>query len=299
MGGLKASYQKPALTIHQQISHMQSQGVVVSNLEQARHILTFVSYYRLQPYIYFSKQKLTKPLSFNESWQRYLFDRELRLLLLDVIERIEVAFRSALANGMGIAHGPHWYVKRELFSRETSYRNFMSKVDRVCTMRDQHDIRAYLNKYDQPGCPPIWILLESLSFNDCSKLYRNIKSVSDRKKVAQFFNLHPTLIDSWMSCLCYLRNLCAHHSRVWNRWFVRTPLAYKNNASNTVKQHSFHQQVIVIDRLMRVIAPQSSWKEKLYQLVEKHDHIPYDEMGFPADWKAAEFWPYAAISATS
>ena len=92
-------YNKIAITIQEQITLLQGRGLQVNDIAIAEHFLSNISYYRLEGYwwpMQADKVKhIFKPNSrFEDVIALYNFDRELRLLIFDVIERIEVGFRT-------------------------------------------------------------------------------------------------------------------------------------------------------------------------------------------------------------
>ena len=92
-----------------------------------------------------------------------------------------------------------------------------------------------------------------------------------------------------MKALTYTRNLCAHHSRLWNRFFVNKPqvdinISIYNNTS------PFYLQAYIINNLLNKISPDNQWKKNLYDLFISHPQIPFSEMGFNKNWKDDDFW---------
>ena len=104
-------FEKPPLTIKQQADLLCQRGLV-GDPDRMQQCLKVVSYYRLSGYWYpfwRSDDTFKSDTSFAEVWTRYAFDRQLRLLVMDAIERIEVAVRSKLAHYHAIAHGAFAY----------------------------------------------------------------------------------------------------------------------------------------------------------------------------------------------
>lgn len=92
--------------------------------------------------------------------------------------------------------------------------------------------------------------------------------------------------------LTYTRNLCAHHSRLWNRWFVIPPLIPKNSPIKSPIDGNYRFQLIVfvLDQLLEKIAPESNWKIRLFELFERNEKFPGVAMGFNADWRNDLIW---------
>jgi len=298
-------YIKPALTISQQIEFLTSQGLHIGNQTLANQVLSSVSYYRLSSYLLPFKlahqdnapRKFKENATFEQIWQLYQFDRELRLLVADAIEKIEVAFRAALANVTSNRLHPFWYVERQFFkAKSTKKRDFFDdylKTVRTVSMNKQEVfIQHYHQHYSEPEFPPIWMMIEALSFGACSKMFDNIQSKEIRNEIASFLGQHTTVIESWIRTLTYTRNLCAHHSRLWNRWFVIPPLIPKNSPINPHIDGNYRFQLIafVLQQLLEKIEPGSNWKTRLFKLFERNETFPGIAMGFKADWRDDLIW---------
>lgn len=298
----KQKYTKPSLTIEQQIEFLTKQGLQIENHGLAQNVLSVVSYYRLSGYLlpfklshnHINPRQFKENIAFEHVWQLYQFDRELRLLVSDAIEKIEVAFRTALVNVTSVAFDPFWYVERAYFKSDKPYQIVLDNVKEVIRNKQELFIQHYFKKYNTPEYPPIWMMVEALSFGICSKLFHNIKSIAIRNEIAAYLGQHTTVIESWIRTLTYTRNLCAHHSRLWNRWFVNPPLIPKHDLARsnffTTENYRFHLIAYILQQLLEKIAPKSHWKEKLFDLFKKYENYPGIEMGFKSDWKTDPFW---------
>lgn len=302
-------YSKPSLTIDQQIEFLTSQGLQIKDRGLAHHVLSTVSYYRLSAYLLPFKQphENASPRLFKENatlekiWQLYQFDRELRLLVADAIEKIEVAFRAALTNVTSNRFHPFWYVDRHYFKQNKSttttkrkdfFDDFLKTVRIISGNKQELFIQHYHRKYNAPEFPPIWMMIEALSFGTCSKMFDNIQLKEVRNEIASFLGQHTTVIESWIRSLAYTRNLCAHHSRLWNRWFVIPPLIPKTAlvVPPIDGNYRFHLIAFVIQKLLEKIAPDSNWLITLFNLFKKNADFPGIEMGFIADWGSDPVW---------
>ncbi|MBA2654816.1 MAG: Abi family protein [Gammaproteobacteria bacterium] len=296
----KRKYTKLPLSVEDQVSFLKQQGLIINNLAYASQILEAVSFYRLSGYTLPFKEphtlgprKFKTSVTFELIWHIYQFDKELRLLVSDAIEAIEIAFRTSLVNKMSILYGGHWYLEKHHFKNPKQHSLFIKAVDQIIRDKSEVFIKHYYEHYSNPFYPPVWMLAECLSFGTCSKLFRNLKSVADKKSISEIFQQHPTVIDSWMASLTYTRNLCAHHSRLWNRWFVISPLLPKNDpvASRIgVKDFSFYRVAYILDKLITSFSVNSSWKKRLNKLFDNYPDVPFHMMGFSKEWGKDSFW---------
>src|SRR6185312_6268241 len=154
-----------------------------------------------------SEWKFKPLISFDSIWKFYVFDRELRLLVMDALERIEIAFRTALSDTMSLLYEPHWYLNRELFKNIELHDVLLKQITEICRYRndDQH-IKKYYGQYSHPDFPPSWIIMEFLSFGACLSTFQNLKKLNDKKAICRLLTYNPVAIESWMAALRYTRN---------------------------------------------------------------------------------------------
>jgi abortive infection bacteriophage resistance protein len=106
-------YDKPPLSIADQIALLRRRGLVIADTAVAEHWLEHTNYYRLRGYwLPFEdtpaggEHKFRQGTTFEDVTSLYVFDRHLRLLVLDLIERIEVSVRTQWAHQLGMRHVP-------------------------------------------------------------------------------------------------------------------------------------------------------------------------------------------------
>lgn len=310
-------FTKPPLTLAQQLAKWQSRGLVVGNEAKALHYLRFIGYYRFSAYT-LPFQDLAHPdkhfradSTFDLVLGLYVFDRELRLLVLDALERVEVAVRACLVNEMCVKHGAHWFMEAKHFRPLPTapgtrpyfdHNGFLNNIDeelgiptRAYAPSAPHNevfINHYYAKYGDPYLPPAWMVFEVLSMNRLSQAYANLKEPDDRIRIASHFGVDEQVLQKWLHCLSYVRNLCAHHRRLWNVKLVIKPLIAKKHMAliPDADRDRFYAVAIILNYLMGIIAPQSRWHERLAALMVKHSGGGLRAMGFPVDWRSKEFW---------
>ena len=153
-----------------------------------------------------------------------------------------------------------------------------------CTIKqaNSHEvfIRHYKKNYSAPILPPSWMLIELLSFGAWSKLYKNLNKRSDRKHISDMFSISPTELISWLHCITYIRNLCAHHARLWNRHFTFRPQIVEKYKKFMTPNHTFCAQATMLNALLHVISPDVSWVNSLRSLLFSNESINKSFMGF-------------------
>lgn len=300
MSGTSQFYQQPPLTIEQQLQVLIRRGLVIKNPHRVRHYLRFIGYYRLSGYFRSFQVPghpdhiFKKHTTFDSILQLYIFDRKLRLLVMDAVERIEVAVRATISNTMSEKHGAHWYLKSELFKTNFNHDDFLKKVEHETGYKNpkkQNDsCQHYFKRYKKPPLPPSWIVAEVLSIGTWSNIFRNLRSHKDRKKISDQYYLHFNIMTSWLHSFTYLRNLCAHHSRLWNRKFTVKPIIAKKFKKHLENNTSFYAQAAVLNVFLSVIADGSRWQYRLLDLLRNHQNIAIERMGFIENWYKDPFW---------
>jgi len=307
----KQNYCKPALTIDQQLDLLVARGLTIPDRDKARHYLNYIGYYRLSGYFLTFQQSTSgtvphsfkKDITFKDVLDCYIFDRELRLLVMDAIERIEVAFRACISNTMSESHGPHWFMNSTHFIPRFKHAELLDRIRRetfhssVTSARNhprrESFIHHYYETYSHPDLPPSWMVVEVMSLGTLSSIYASLASRDMQKIICQPFGINHLVMESWLHTLTYLRNLCAHHARLWNRQFSIKPTIMKAYQKQLGRNATFYAQAAMLYVLMYIIADGSQWQRRLAELLDKHPHVFIPAMGFPEGWKEDPFWRMA------
>lgn len=215
-------FDKPFQTIQQQIEILTKRGLIID--EDAEHYLKHLNYYRLSGY-WLPFQKDTKTHLFNSNTKfsdvlnLYTFDREFRLLLLDAIERIEVSIRTHWAYYFSKEYGPHAYLDCHLSNNVQWHAQNLLLLEKERQRSDEQFIKHFDSNNNTP---PIWAICEVMSLGLLSRWLKSLKPSSCRNEIGHSYGLDYGVLISFIEHLTYLRNLCAHHSRVWNRKMIKT-----------------------------------------------------------------------------
>ena len=222
-------YTKQPLSIEDQISKLRSQGLIIVDEECVKKVLGEVSYFRFAAYLRpMEEDKQTHQFKAGSTFENavalYEFDNELRQLLFSAIQRIEVALRSQIIQHFSMHHGAFWFMQMDLHDSEHRFLENLNSLDREVTRSKEDFIKEHFRNYDKPEFPPAWKTLELASLGTLSKLYYNFADKKTKKIVAREFNLpQHEVLESWMRSLAALRNHCAHHARIWNRFLNAAP----------------------------------------------------------------------------
>lgn len=147
----------------------------------------------------------------------YEFDRSLRLLIFSVIDQIEIALRAQIISQYVFIYGSSWHLNQNLF-KDKNYNAFKQSWDDDILRSKERFILKYKSHKDFPAILSCWMCVEVLSFGSLSKLYSNLEDDKFECKIniAKFFGLSPTIFESWLNHISVVRNICAHHGKLWD-----------------------------------------------------------------------------------
>ena len=300
----KLLYTKPALTYSEQINQLIERGLTFENPKKVKHLLEVVSYYRLSGYWFpmlKDKQKhiFKENSNFETAFNIYKFDRELRALIIRELEKIEVAVRTKMIYILSHSKGAFWRKDISNFSNSSKHQETLKKIDVEYSRSDEEFIKSFKNKYSN-NLPPNWMIFETSSFGVLSSLYNNLKPSRDKRDIANFFGLSERVFSSWLHSIVYLRNICAHHSRLWNKEMRIQPMIPSNTKYSFLKTHNLNTSNIANNKsyfilsmtiyLMNIVNPKHTIQNKFKSLLTKYPNIDTRAMGFPINWENESLW---------
>ncbi len=166
-------FNKPPLSVHDQIGLLQGRGMVIADEARATRVLQHINYYRLRAYwLPFetapadanAEHAFRPGTDFDNVVGMYVFDRKLRVLLLEAIERVEIAMRTHWAQVLAERYGAHAYLQGHLFQKPGIYEACLQNVDDELRRSNATFVQHYRDKYTQPSRPPIWAISELLTW---------------------------------------------------------------------------------------------------------------------------------------
>lgn len=315
-------YAKPYLDVHGQIAQLKARGMTITDDAKAHAYLSRLGYYRLSGYWYpFRRSTQTadpadKPIiavhddfkpgsEFRHVIELYVFDKRLRLLALDAIERIEVCLRVEIALLLGKRDPLGHRNARELDVRFTSaahgesgHQKWLRRLNDAESRSKEEFVKSFRSKYD--GDLPIWMTIELWDFGLLSVFYAGMRH-SDREAIAARYGVNQHLMKSWLRSINHLRNICAHHARLWNRAIADQPAMPKHGTIHELDHIAGHPNatfriyaiVAIIRYLLKRINPTSTWAQRMSEQVAAFPAIPglsVEQSGFPPNWRIEALW---------
>lgn len=298
-------YTKESLTLQEQIDQLIARGLLITEEDNAIHFLSHISYYRLAGYWWPMQQDkenhLFKPNSkFADVIALYNFDRELRVVLFDVIEKIEISLRTKLIYHLSHEFSPWWFQDLTIFQNTAEAVKTLFHIDEEIERSKDQFIKEHKKKHkDDLRYPPAWKTLELTSFGGLSKLYGNLKNTIKSKDTiaAEFGVVNHTFLPSWLQSIAQIRNYCAHHSRLWNKNLPGRPKLLPNPPNkwilNVPKENEWQMLYIhlcCMKYLINIIQPENHFSQSLLGLFKKYPNVDPNAVGMKPEWFNEPLW---------
>src|SRR5690554_36239 len=304
------TFNKPPYSYVQLLNKLTDRGLSIADRESATVHLRNIGYFRLIGYGLAYEQycehgnrigQYKQDTSFDDLVDVYITDRKIRSLLLGAIERIEIAVRNIINHDLACKYNnAHWYMDSALFkeSDDFSHAGLLNEIKRHTLKNAEAGsdkegkrevfIHHYYNHYDQPDYPPCWMVAEILPLGSWSKVYEHLSVSKDRKIISRQLDLAPATMQSWLHSITYLRNMCAHHSRLFGRKFVIRP----NKAKGTpfLDENRLFNFVCIVFRILKTISPDSNWLDRFHDELDALDAELMTQYGFKENWLEDSFW---------
>lgn len=283
-------------TIDEQLDILISRGLKVNNKEKAKKFLLHNNYYRVSGYSLTLRNHdvFFKSAEFQNIVDIYNFDHELRHIILEYIEIIEVTVKSVYSYIFTKQHGSIGYLNPNFFTNTDKYNDIIQKAEAQKKARLPHE--AYLKHYieDLNQEVPFWAYVDLLTISNISFLY-TISETDIKNEVASEFGLTmkkgSQIFAKYMHSMTIIRNLCAHGSRLYNRLFEQKPslnrkeqaLLIKDEQGNIDNSHLYG--FILIMRRLLSKDDFEEMKKKIINLTKTYPFVSMHYYGFRCDWK--------------
>jgi abortive infection bacteriophage resistance protein len=294
-------YIKPALSFEAQVEQLARRGMLFNDPAAAARTLAHVSYYRLSAYWHPFKRpddSFEAGTRFETAVSLYEFDRHLRLQLLDAIERAEVGLRTALTYRLGHDFGAFAHCDRRHFRREFKFHRWLHQACQTAEQSNEVFVQHFKRKYEEFPELPLWMVTEILPFGALSRLYEAMLPEQQRP-IAREYGVHHEVLRSWLRSLSYVRNLCAHHSRVWNRELAVSPDVPRHlpdwQPPTTPTNKRVFAVLLILRQVLKSHADGRHWQARVSELIRSQALPPVSRaaMGLPEHWLDHPLWNVA------
>ena len=283
---MKKIYQEP-ISIENQVKNLIDLGLLVEDKSYAKKILGRISYYRLiKAYSITLKKdgRYISGISFEDIVSLYKFDRELRQLIFETIEHIEVSLRAVITNYFSLKYGNFGYKDLSNVGKyKNRYKEALNDLERE-TKRNRRSpfIKNFKDNYEG-GEIPLYAVIEVASFGTLSKMYKNMKN-EDKSKIAKVFHTDYHYFESWIENFAYIRNICAHYGRLYGAKLTKSPKLYKEYLKNNISNNTIFATLVNL----KIVSEEENYKNfyhDLIALIARYENIELRHVGFIENWK--------------
>lgn len=297
----KKDYPKKIISFDAQIQQLRERNMTIEDEETAKQFLRNISYFRLQGFwwefqIDKDNHKFKPETKFEDVINLYTFDRKLRLLIFDALERIEISLRTKMIYYLSIEKDQWWFEDSEVFFSQKYFEESLEDIDKELARTKEIFIDSHYVNYGDENRPPAYKTLEVISFGCISKLYSNLRNdITAKDRIAKEFNLpNFNFLKSWLKSFNTVRNIIAHHSRLWNRSIDFPPKSLHKTEYDFIEipanVNSLYHCLSCIIFVLNKVSSGHKVKEKIVELFAENGFVDLTEMGFPENWKEQPLW---------
>ena len=303
-----------------QLQILKDRGLQIGDDARAQTDLERIGYYCLSGYWYpfrtlkpqpmglsFREDKFIVGSKFEDAVALYVFDKNLRLLALDALERIERAIRVDVAHLLGahdcfaqhetaLFHGN--FATRTIaqgrYSGKTEHQVWLDRYEALVRQNQRQPFVAHnLTKHQKL---PIWVAIEILDFGALSRLFAGMK-FADKAVIAAKYGLASGIeLEQWLRSLNLIRNVAAHHSRLWNMNVLElSPIPQYDAQWQQLKNARPFMYFCLMQKLLATICPDSGWRNRFVGLTSAfptpdNKAVTVQDFGTVPGWENWGLW---------
>ena len=315
-------YNKPHLTFEEPLQKLKNNKLVISNDSFAIKKLSHTNYYRLSAYFLpfqypknsTHSNKFFDDVEFREIINLYDFDAKLRRLIFGALEVLEVYVRTQIAYHHALKYGAFGYLEHANFQCDTVvFEELMEDIKKESKRSDEIFVNHFREKYNATDLP-LWSVVEVLSLGTISKLFYAMHN-DDKQLVCSQVSVSTTVFGKWLHAFTIVRNICAHHSRIWNKELrVSFAIPSKNplfDPLRKITKAKFKEEkageliyenrefdnnssvffaLSVIKYFFDSMGEEVDFVNELKTLIKEHPSVDLKAMGFVDGWEDLDIW---------
>ncbi len=297
----KLPFSKPWRSHEDQVALLQQRGLVIGNTVAAATYLGHINYYRFSGYCLAFEQtrhQFLPGITFEQIQAAYEFDRVLRDLVTEALEVVELDLRSAIAYQFGRQHGAFGHTNAGSFFGRFRHKEWLDKLHEEAGRSSELFIKHFRATYVEFPDLPIWMAAEVMSFGALSQMFQGMAR-RDQRAVSVRYRLQHRDLAAWMHHLVYVRNLCAHHSRLWDRVWSIKPLLPAGAAwrrPHLPSNNRLFATLLILSSLLKrcptMMAFAAQWRQRVESLLDTPPSVnnAHILMGLTANWKVHPCW---------
>lgn len=297
----RTEYDKQWSSVDNQLALLAQRGLVIDNKEHAKQFLSHIGYYRFSGYCLAfedSRHNFIAGTTFKAIKDSYLFDVKLRDAITDALEIIEVDVRSNVAYIFTSNTSAFGHLETDKFKPNFRHADWLKTLRDEAARSKERFVKHYENKYNGFPDLPFWMATEIASFGSVSKMYAGLKP-RFQKPIASRYNSQPQDFESALHHLTYIRNICAHHGRLWDReWAIQPRLPRSKQWQRPLVPNSsrLYVTMLMIYRIIKCCKGidmfGNDWRKRVTELINDAPKLDgaMDLMGLPENWNRHPYW---------
>ena len=280
------SYDKPHATTEELVDHLRDRGLQITQPDIAARKIDEIGYERLRIY-FLSRRDHTQPdkpflpgTTYDHILRLYECDTKLRNICFMEVGRFELMFRNCLSEVLSARFGSHPYFKSNAFASSKQHNKALQNVLQVFTRSKDQRAEHYRTTYTEPPLPPIWMLKEFLTFGTSARLYAALAN-SVRTEVAAHFGVASfPVFNSWVPGFVDLRNVCAHHDRLFNRRFQHQPQRLRRASIPVAPRPTLKAQIECLDYALTSANSGGNLVNRVQRVLNRYPEVRNAEAGY-------------------
>lgn len=279
-------YTKPHASAAQRVAHLRAKGLAVPRPNVAARKIELIGYERLRIYFLSRRQSAVpgRPFHPNTSYKHIIRLYECDVLLRDAcfsaVGQFEILLRNAVSENLSHSHGSHPYFDGTAFRDAAANLNAVTTFVKVYQKSKDRRAKHYRETYGHPALPPIWTMKEFLTFGTSSYILQNLSGPLRTAVAASFGVGKDTIFENWVECFVDLRNICAHHDRLFNRGFQKQPSTLSSAATPTAPRKKLKAVLECLDYVLDRRGVKVNITTKVRAIIDRYPEIHPTEAGF-------------------
>ncbi len=296
-----SEYDKQWHSIDDQLALLEERNLVINNKELAKQFLSHIGYYRFSGYCLAfesSRHEFIEGTTFEAIKNSYLFDVNIRDAVTDSLEVIEFDVRANVAHLFTANTSAFGHLDPNHFKPNFNHSDWLASLREEAERSKEKFVVHFQGKYKGFPDLPFWMATEIASFGSVSKMYAGLKGTF-QKPIASRYNMQPQDFDSAIHHLCYIRNICAHHGRLWDRkWAIQPKLPKGKNWQNPLvpDRSRLFVTMLMINRIIKrckgIDKFAIEWRRRISDLIKEPPALANSmkKMGLPEHWYQHPYW---------
>jgi len=272
-------FAKSPLSLQEQILHIEKHyKIKCKNKSLIEKYLFHCNYYKVRGYWLFFEE-IEKEVYFEEVINLYEFDKKLRMLFMNYIEIVETSIKSIFAYHLTNKYGSsHIHLRKCIFHNEKYYYQSIEQLKNNYANSKEIYANHFKTKYDE-DLPPLWASVEIMTLGEISKWFSNLNKY-DQKEISNYYNFPAPSLRTLLINLTEVRNICAHHSRLWNKRLTKAISIPRRLNISTPHSFKIYHTLITMNELLKSITSKNYLLCDFCKITLEHN-IPIKYMGFP------------------